>query len=146
MVWEWDRPLAHFLSYRHPFPIPHWSVQSTWTPIKPAIFSRNAHSSTWRWRQCATLKRRSTSMWLHGSTSQKTLNFTLTAVRTWNLTCKKFVVQNYQYWMLSKFVQQFRWRKKRRNTDNTNSPILRSFYAMPANNGCKHALKNFHAW
>jgi hypothetical protein len=35
------------------------------------------HSSTWWWRQYALLKRRSTSTWLHGATSQKTLNFGL---------------------------------------------------------------------
>jgi hypothetical protein len=40
----------------------------------------------WWWRQYAPLKRWSTSMWLHGATSQKILNFILTAVRTWNLT------------------------------------------------------------
>jgi hypothetical protein len=40
----------------------------------------------WWWRQYAPLKRRSTSTWPHGSTSQKTLNFRLDAVRTWNLT------------------------------------------------------------
>jgi hypothetical protein len=33
-----------------------------------------------------TLKRRFTSAWLYGATSQKTLNFILAAVRTWNLT------------------------------------------------------------
>jgi hypothetical protein len=37
-------------------------------------------------RQYAPLKRRSTSTWLHGATSQKTLNFILTTVRAWNLT------------------------------------------------------------
>jgi hypothetical protein len=41
----------------------------------------------WWWRQHAPLKRRSTSIWLHGSISQKALNFILAAVRTWNLTC-----------------------------------------------------------
>jgi hypothetical protein len=40
----------------------------------------------WWWRQDAPVKRRSTSTWLHGATSQKTLNSTLAAVRTWNLT------------------------------------------------------------
>jgi hypothetical protein len=40
----------------------------------------------WWWRQYAPLKRRSTSTWLHGSSSQKTFNFILAAVRTWNLT------------------------------------------------------------
>jgi hypothetical protein len=34
------------------------------------------HSSPWWWRQHAPLKRPSTSIWLCGSTSQKTLNFT----------------------------------------------------------------------
>jgi hypothetical protein len=32
------------------------------------------------------MKHQSTSMWLHGATSKKTLNFILTAMRTWNLT------------------------------------------------------------
>jgi hypothetical protein len=32
-------------------------------------------SSPWWWRQYAPLKCRSTSTWLHGATSQKTLNF-----------------------------------------------------------------------
>jgi hypothetical protein len=44
-------------------------------------------SSPWWWRQYASLKRRSTSTWytaLHSS--QKTLNFILAAVRTYNLT------------------------------------------------------------
>jgi hypothetical protein len=41
--------------------------------------------SPWWW-QYAPLKRRSTSTWLHGATSYKTLNFTLSAVRTWHLT------------------------------------------------------------
>jgi hypothetical protein len=36
------------------------------------------------WRQYAPLKRRSASTWLPGSTSQKTLNFILAAVRPWN--------------------------------------------------------------
>jgi hypothetical protein len=39
-------------------------------------------------RQYVPLKHQSTSMWLHGSTSQKTLNFILAAMRTWNLTTK----------------------------------------------------------
>jgi hypothetical protein len=35
----------------------------------------------------------STSTWLHGTTSQTTLNFILTAVRTWNLRLwKKFIL------------------------------------------------------
>jgi hypothetical protein len=34
-------------------------------------------TSHWWWRQHAPLKRRSSSVWLHGSTSQKTLNFSL---------------------------------------------------------------------
>jgi hypothetical protein len=38
------------------------------------------------WRQYTPLKRRSASTWLHGPASQKTLNFILTGVRTWNLT------------------------------------------------------------
>jgi hypothetical protein len=45
----------------------------------------------WWWKQYASLKRRSTYTWLHVSTSQKTLNFIHTAVRTWNLTtCECF--------------------------------------------------------
>jgi hypothetical protein len=39
----------------------------------------------------APLKRRSTSVWLHGSTFHKTLNFILAAVRTWNLTENKVI-------------------------------------------------------
>jgi hypothetical protein len=42
-------------------------------------------SSPWWWRQYAPLKSRS-SIWLNDSTSQKTLNFILTTMRTWNLT------------------------------------------------------------
>jgi hypothetical protein len=42
--------------------------------------------SPWWWRQYAPLKRRSTSTWLHSATSQKTVNFILATVRTWNLT------------------------------------------------------------
>jgi hypothetical protein len=41
--------------------------------------------SPWWWRQYAPLKRRSAPT-LHGATSQKTLNFIFSAVRTWNLT------------------------------------------------------------
>jgi hypothetical protein len=41
----------------------------------------------WWWRQHAPLKRLSSSTWLHSDISQKTLNFILAAVRTWNLTC-----------------------------------------------------------
>jgi hypothetical protein len=37
----------------------------------------------WRFE---TTKRRSTSTWLQGTTSQKTLNLILATVRTWNLT------------------------------------------------------------
>jgi hypothetical protein len=40
----------------------------------------------WDVRTYAPLKRRSTSTWLHGATSQKTVNFILVAVGTWNLT------------------------------------------------------------
>jgi hypothetical protein len=40
----------------------------------------------WWWREHAPLKRLSASTWLHGDISQKTLNFILAAVRTWNLT------------------------------------------------------------
>jgi hypothetical protein len=59
------------------------------------------HSSPWWWWQYAPLKRLSTSTLLHGATSQKTLNFILAAVRTWNLTCtSKFVCRHQQ-------VQQF---------------------------------------
>jgi hypothetical protein len=35
---------------------------------------------------CRVPKSMSTSIWEHGSKSQKTLNFILAAVRTWNLT------------------------------------------------------------
>jgi hypothetical protein len=44
------------------------------------------YQGDWWWRPYAPLKRRSASTWLHGATSQKTLNFTLAAVRTWTLT------------------------------------------------------------
>jgi len=40
----------------------------------------------WWWRQYAPLKRRSTSMRLHGAESQKDVTFILAAVRIWNLT------------------------------------------------------------
>jgi hypothetical protein len=40
----------------------------------------------WWWWQYAPLKHLSTSTWLHGAISQKTLNFILADVRTWNLT------------------------------------------------------------
>jgi hypothetical protein len=39
------------------------------------LFVRVNHSSPWWWRQYVPLKRWSTSTWLQGSTSQKTLNF-----------------------------------------------------------------------
>jgi hypothetical protein len=42
-------------------------------------------SSPWRWRQYAPPKRRSTSTWLHGATSQKTMHFILANMRTRNL-------------------------------------------------------------
>jgi hypothetical protein len=45
-----------------------------------------SYESPWWWRQYAPLKRRSTYTWLHSSTSQKTLNCILAAVRSWNLT------------------------------------------------------------
>jgi hypothetical protein len=38
----------------------------------------------------APLNYRSTSTWLHGATSQKTLNLILATVRTWNLTYYRF--------------------------------------------------------
>jgi hypothetical protein len=38
------------------------------------------------WRQCAPLKLRPVSTWLHGAISQKTLNLIIAAVRTWYLT------------------------------------------------------------
>jgi hypothetical protein len=44
------------------------------------------------------LKHRSASTWLHGATSQKTLNFILAAVRTWNLT------QSYSVWESLKLI------------------------------------------
>jgi hypothetical protein len=46
-----------------------------WTHVQPATLSSQAHSLSWWWRQRAPLKRRSISIWEHGSTSQKTLNF-----------------------------------------------------------------------
>jgi hypothetical protein len=54
-----------------------------------AKFQNFCFHSRW-WRQYAPLKRRSTSTWLHGATSHKTLNFILAAVRTWNLTVCSF--------------------------------------------------------
>jgi hypothetical protein len=54
-------------------------------------------SSPWWWRQHVPLKHRSTNI-LHGSTSQKTiLNFILSAVRTWNLTCIVWLIRSYNY-------------------------------------------------
>jgi hypothetical protein len=50
------------------------------SPIQPAVLSRTAYSSPWWLGQYAPLKRRSTSTWLHGATSQKTLNFILALV------------------------------------------------------------------
>jgi hypothetical protein len=47
---------------------------------------RSESVTPWWWRQYAPLKRGSTSTWLHSNTSQKTLNFILAAMRTWNLT------------------------------------------------------------
>jgi hypothetical protein len=44
------------------------------------------HSASIIRAQYAPLKRRSTSTWLHGSTSQKNLHFILATVRNWNLT------------------------------------------------------------
>jgi hypothetical protein len=58
----------------------------------------------WWWRQDAPLKRRSTSIWLHGSISQKTLNFIVAAVRTWYLTNRfsyGFTDPNYAFWTIS---------------------------------------------
>jgi hypothetical protein len=61
-----------------------WSaVQSRWSW---STFQRCILILSSGWRQYAPLKRRSTSTWLYGATSQKTLNFVLAAVRTWNLT------------------------------------------------------------
>jgi hypothetical protein len=54
--------------------------------------------SPWWWRQHAPLKRRSTSFWEHGRTSQKTtLNIILDAVRTWNLTYKKSILRSVRF-------------------------------------------------
>jgi hypothetical protein len=39
------------------------------------LHHQDDESSPWWWRQYASLKRRSISTWLHGATSQKTLNF-----------------------------------------------------------------------
>jgi hypothetical protein len=49
-------------------------------------------SEPWWWKQYARLKRRSTSTWLYGSTSQMTLNFILAAMRTLNRTNKLQIV------------------------------------------------------
>jgi hypothetical protein len=61
----------------------------------------------WWWRQYAPLKRRSTSTWLRGSTSQTTLIFTLVAARTWNLTSDRNVVWGlswYDLWVTFSFL------------------------------------------
>jgi hypothetical protein len=62
-------------------------------------------------RQYASLKLRFTSTWLHGATSQKTLNFILAAVRTWNLTLRLVVVCG-------------RWRSKFRNYFDTSARLI----------------------
>jgi hypothetical protein len=79
-------------------------VSHFFLPLFSESFS-SLHSSPWWWRQYAPLKCRSTSTWLHGSTSQKTLNFILAAMRTWNLTrCSEDDIPGIQssYWPLSK--------------------------------------------
>jgi hypothetical protein len=57
---------------------------------RPAKSAQRLVSDTnqlpWWCRQYAPLKRRPTSTWLHGATSQNTLNFILVAVKTWNLS------------------------------------------------------------
>jgi hypothetical protein len=53
--------------------------------FQKCVLPPSSGRSLWWWRQYEPLKRRSTSTWLHGSTYQKTLNFILAAVRTWNL-------------------------------------------------------------
>jgi hypothetical protein len=44
------------------------------TSTEYVTFPRYAHSSPWWWKQHSPLKHQSTSIWLHGSTSQKTQN------------------------------------------------------------------------
>jgi hypothetical protein len=58
-------PLARFLAYRHPSPI--GQTKFTWT----ADFCYTTILSSWWWRLYELLKHQSTSMWLHGDTSQK---------------------------------------------------------------------------
>jgi hypothetical protein len=53
--------------------------------ITSYLFVQGSLITLW-WRQYAPLKRRSTSIWLHSSISQKTLNFILATIRTWNVT------------------------------------------------------------
>jgi hypothetical protein len=78
-----NRPLVHP-------PCDIWVQRATvgwcWQSKQGELGAKPAPVPFCLWRQYAPLKRRSTSTWLHGATSQKTLNFILAAVRTWNLT------------------------------------------------------------
>jgi hypothetical protein len=56
-------------------------------------------SSPWWWRQYTPLKRRSTSTWLHGVTSQKTLN----QIHCWH---KCSILHNRAFSFLSKFCKK----------------------------------------
>jgi hypothetical protein len=67
-------------------PIPHWSARSAWLLYNQLPFcARLTHHPDDG--DSAPPKRRSTSIWLHSSISQKTLNLIFATVRTWNLTC-----------------------------------------------------------
>jgi hypothetical protein len=86
-----------------------WAPEPVWTQrLEEKSLSRRAYSSPWWWRQYAPLKRRSTSMWLYGATSQKTLNFILAAVRTWSLTKQGLFATNTRskYRQLQVFMSQ----------------------------------------
>jgi hypothetical protein len=52
------------------------------TPCSQVDADRSFRSSPWWWRQYAPLKSWSTSTWLHGAISQKTLNFGFNSVGT----------------------------------------------------------------
>jgi hypothetical protein len=79
-----------------------WSLESfccssvysrwSWRIFKRCVLPQSSGRwSHWWSRQYAPLKRLSTLTWLHGATSQKTLNSILAAVRTWNLTPSVYV-------------------------------------------------------
>jgi hypothetical protein len=89
-IWIWyNKCISITIRYR-----PNYLM---WLLYKnPAYFeyflNRTGKFKGW-WKQYTPLKRRCTSTRLHGAISQKALSFiNATAVRTWNLTCLRYLI------------------------------------------------------